>query len=85
MTAAAVITIHVDRRAVREAVIDLRCASLRSLALCRDIIDRLGAPRPGEIARDTITEELHDAIKAKAAELEELFEAGAEIAPSERR
>jgi hypothetical protein len=56
MTADAVVTIHVDRRAVREAVIDLRCASLRSLALCRDIIDRLGAPRPGEIVPGAVTE-----------------------------
>jgi hypothetical protein len=56
MTADAVITIHVDRRAVREAVLDLRCASLRSLALCRDIADRLAGPQPAERVPDTITE-----------------------------
>jgi hypothetical protein len=56
MDSDATIVTVVAARQVQEAVIDLRCASLRSLALCRDIIDRLGEPRPGEIARDTIAE-----------------------------
>jgi hypothetical protein len=40
-----IITVQVDARHVREAILDLRCASLRSLALCRDIIDRLAERR----------------------------------------
>ena len=56
MDSEATIVTVVDARQVHEAVIDLRCASLRSLALCRDIIDRLGEPRPGEIARADINE-----------------------------
>jgi len=39
------ITFTADRRAVRDAAIDLRAATLRSIALCRDILDRL-EPRP---------------------------------------
>jgi hypothetical protein len=35
----------VDARQLREDVIDLRAATLRSIALCRDILDRL-EPQP---------------------------------------
>ena len=39
------ITITVSAAALRDAALDLRIATLRSLALCRDILDRLADRR----------------------------------------
>jgi hypothetical protein len=41
----AIITVEIDRRAVFDAVLDLRVAILRSIALSRDILDRLAERR----------------------------------------
>jgi hypothetical protein len=46
MTADAVITIHVDRRDVREAVLDLRCQTVIALAACRTILERMDLAAP---------------------------------------
>jgi hypothetical protein len=41
MNSDGVITVSVDGRQFREAVLDLRLATLRAIGLCRDIIDRM--------------------------------------------
>jgi hypothetical protein len=47
------ITVEIDRRAVFDAALDLRVATLRSIALCRDILDRLAERRdPAPEVRD---------------------------------
>jgi len=49
MNSDAVITVTVDRRAVRDAAIALRHETLISLAICKDIIERMDEVRQPEV------------------------------------